>query len=52
MPELDHNRWGVSKKSKMLLIPNSSIKPFDAFNKNPPKSQKKTNIFRESNITD
>lgn len=52
MPELDHNRWGVSKKSKMLLIPNSSIKAFDAFDKNPPKSQKKTNISRESNITD
>lgn len=52
MPELDHNRWGVSKKSKMLLIPNNSVKAFDAFDKNPPKWQKKPNISRESNITD
>lgn len=52
MLELDHNRWVVSKKSKMLLIPNNSIKAFDAFDKNPPKSQKPFNISRESNITD
>lgn len=52
MPELDHKRWAVSKKSKMLLIPNNSIKAFDAFDKNLPKSQKNPSISRESNITD